>query len=354
MEFGDILQNLKKGIYHPIYLLQGEEPYFIDELSNYIEKNVLTDAEKGFNQTVFYGKDSDALTIAESSMRFPMMASKQVIIVKEAQCLSQIETLLSYAQKPLESTILVLAYKYKSLKLNTKLAKAIKKNGVVFTSKKLYENKIPGWIDTYLKKYNYSITPQAAMLLTAYLGTDLSKIANELGKLVIAVKDSNKITPEHIEKNIGLSKDYNVLELPNALGEKNVLKTNIKSDFYSLFNLLLKQGVVDNDEIAENFLIDCTVGNKQNKYLILKKKVQNRYLIKLLPINNLKNIEQSDVHESLSSLLEIIPVGVLKVSKTGYITYANKWMLEFLDAANQNLNGTHIGRFLIQATLIKL
>lgn len=226
MEFAAILQNLKKGIYHPIYLLQGEEPYFIDEISDYIEKNILSDAEKGFNQTIFYGKDSEALTIAESAMRFPMMASKQVIIVKEAQSLSKIETLLSYAQNPLESTILVLAYKYKALKGNTKLAKAIKKNGVVFTSKKLYENKIPGWIDAYLKRHNYSITPQAAVLLTSYLGTDLSKIANELEKLVIAVKDSNRITPEHIEKNIGLSKDFNVLELQNALGDKNVLKAN--------------------------------------------------------------------------------------------------------------------------------
>jgi DNA polymerase-3 subunit delta len=226
MEFGDILQNLKKGIYHPIYLLQGEESYFIDELSNYIEKNVLSDAEKGFNQTVFYGKDSDPITIAESSLRFPMMSNKQVIIVKEAQSLGKIDSLTSYAERPLESTILVLAYKYKSLDSRTKLVKAIKKNGVVFTSKKLYENKIPGWIDTYLKSHNYTITPQAALLLTSYLGTDLSKIANELQKLVIAVKDSNKITPEHIEKNIGLSKDYNVLELQNALGEKNVLKAN--------------------------------------------------------------------------------------------------------------------------------
>lgn len=226
MEFGNILQNLKKGIYHPIYLLQGEEPYFVDELSNYIEKNVLTDAEKGFNQTVFYGKDSDALTIAESSLRFPMMANKQVIIVKEAQSLGKIDTLTSYAEKPLESTILVINYKYKNLDSRTKLVKAIKKNGVVFTSKKLYENKIPNWIDGYLKKHNYSITPQAALLLTSYLGTDLSKIVNELNKLVIAVKDSNKITPDHIEKNIGLSKDFNVLELQNALGEKNVLKAN--------------------------------------------------------------------------------------------------------------------------------
>ncbi len=226
MEFGVILQNLKKGIYHPIYLLQGEEPYFIDQLSNYIEKNVLTDAEKGFNQTVFYGKDSDALTIAESSMRFPMMASKQVIVVKEAQSLGKIDTLTSYAERPLGSTILVLNYKYKNLDSRTKLVKAIKKNGVVFTSKKLYENKIPNWIDDYLKSHSYTITPQAALLLTSYLGTDLSKIANELNKLVIAVKDSTKITPEHIEKNIGLSKDFNVLELQNALGEKNVLKAN--------------------------------------------------------------------------------------------------------------------------------
>lgn len=226
MEFQAILQNLKKEIYHPIYLLQGEESYFIDELSDYIEKNVLSDAEKGFNQTVFYGKDSDALTIAESALRFPMMASKQVIIVKEAQSLAKIDTLTSYAEKPLESTILVLAYKYKNLDSRTKLVKAIKKNGVVFTSKKLYENKIPNWIDAYLKGHNYTITPQAALLLTSYLGTDLSKIVNELQKLVIAVKETNRITPEHIERNIGLSKDFNVLELQNALGEKNVLKAN--------------------------------------------------------------------------------------------------------------------------------
>lgn len=226
MEFGDILQDLKKGIYYPIYLLQGEESYYIDVISDYIEKNVLTDAEKGFNQTVFYGKDSDPVNIAESSMRFPMMSQKQVIIVKEAQSLNKIENLAPYAERPLGSTILVLAHKYKTVDARGKLVKAIKKNGVVFNSEKLYENKIPGWIDSYLKDHNYTITPQAAQLLTSFLGTDLSKIANELNKLVIAVKDSNRITPEHIEKNIGVSKDYNVLELQNALGQKDVLKAN--------------------------------------------------------------------------------------------------------------------------------
>ncbi|MEZ5106110.1 MAG: DNA polymerase III subunit delta [Draconibacterium sp.] len=226
MEFESILQDLKKKIIHPIYLLQGEEPYYIDEISDYIEKNVLTDAEKGFNQTIFYGKDSDPITIAESSMRFPMMASKQVIIVKEAQSLSKIETLSSYAEKPLGSTVLVLNYKYKNLDSRTKLYKAIKKNGVVFTSEKIKDYKLPNWIENYLERFNFTITPQASQILVAFLGTDLGKVANELNKLVIAVKDTNKITPAHIEKNIGVSKDYNVFELQNALGEKDALKAN--------------------------------------------------------------------------------------------------------------------------------
>ena len=226
MEFGSILNDLKKGMYYPIYLLQGEEPYFIDVITDYIEKNVLTEAEKGFNQTVFYGKDSDAVNIAESSMRFPMMAQKQVIVVKEAQSLNKIELLAPYAEKPLESTILVLAHKYKTLDGRGKLIKAIKKNGVVFNSKRLYENQVPAWIDACLKNHGYTITPQAAQMLVAFLGTELGKIANELGKLVIAVKDSTRITPEHIEKNIGVSKDFNLLELQTALGNKDVLKAN--------------------------------------------------------------------------------------------------------------------------------
>jgi len=144
MDFNSIVQNLKKKIYHPIYLLQGEEAYYIDEISNFIEKNVLTEAERGFNQTIFYGKDSDAMSIVESSMRFPMMASKQVIVVKEAQSLSKIETLASYAEKPLASTVLVLNYKYKKLDSRTKLSKLIKKNGIIFTSEKIRDYKLHG------------------------------------------------------------------------------------------------------------------------------------------------------------------------------------------------------------------
>ena len=226
MDFEPIIQNLKKKIIHPIYLLQGEEPYYIDEISNYIEKNLLHEAEKGFNQTVFYGKDSNAVTIAESCLRFPMMAQRQVIIVKEAQSLAKIEVLASYAERPLASTVLVLNYKYKALDSRTKLAKAIKKCGVIFTSDKVKEWKLPNWIDNYLAARDFTITPQAAQLLTSYLGADLGKVANELNKLIIAVKNTNKITPDHIEKNIGLSKEYNLFELQNALGERNIFKAN--------------------------------------------------------------------------------------------------------------------------------
>lgn len=226
MDFDPIIQNLKKKIIHPIYLLQGEEPYYIDEISNYIEKNVLSEAEKGFNQSVFYGKDSNAVTIAEGCLRFPMMAQRQVIIVKEAQSLAKIDILASYAEKPLASTILVLCYKYKNLDSRTKLVKAIKKNGIIFTSEKVKEWKLPNWIESYLATRGFTITPQAAQLLTSYLGADLGKVSNELNKLIIAVKNTNKITADHIEKNIGLSKEYNLLELQNALAEKNVFKAN--------------------------------------------------------------------------------------------------------------------------------
>ncbi|MDD2380547.1 MAG: DNA polymerase III subunit delta [Mariniphaga sp.] len=227
MDFEIILQNLKKKVYHPIYLLQGEEPFFIDEVSNFIEKNVLTETEKSFNQTIFYGKDTDPQTIAEAALRYPMMTDRQVIIVKEAQSIKNIENLAFYAAKPMPSTLLVLNYKYKNLDSRTKLYKSIKEKGVILTTKKMYENQVPAWIDKYLKQHGYSIKPQASQILTDSLGANLSKIANELNKLMIAVKANQQITPEHIEKNIGFSKEFNLFELQDALGTKNIYKVNL-------------------------------------------------------------------------------------------------------------------------------
>lgn len=226
MEFEAVIQNIKKNIVHPIYLLHGEEPYFIDLISDYIEKNLLSDAEKGFNQTIFYGKDSNVTTIAHSCLRFPMMAQRQVIIVKEAQSLQKIEQLFPYAEKPLASTVLVICYKYKNLDSRTKLFSAIKKNGLIFGSEKISEYKLPDWIESFLKEKEFTITQQAVQMLVSYLGNDLSKVVNELNKLIIAVADTKRITADHIEKNIGISKAFNVLELQDALGEKNILKAN--------------------------------------------------------------------------------------------------------------------------------
>ncbi len=227
MKYEDIISDLKKNIYRPIYFLMGDEPYYIDRITEYIQTHVLTESEKSFNLTVLYGKDTDIGTVINTAKRYPMMASHQVVIVREAQHLKKIEDLVYYAEKPLNSTILVINYKYQKLHKQKKVYKALEKNGVIFHSQKLYDDKIPGWINAYLKSKKYNIEPAAAMLLTEFLGNDLSKISNELQKLIITLPaDENKITPAHIEKNIGISKDYNNFELQNALTKRNVLKAN--------------------------------------------------------------------------------------------------------------------------------
>jgi DNA polymerase III subunit delta len=234
MNFDQIISDLKNKIYKPIYFLSGEEPYFIDLLTKYINDNVLTDAEKSFNQTVLYGKDTEIHTVINSAKRFPMMANHQVIIVKEAQNIKNIEELIHYATAPLKSTLLVINYKYKTLDKRKKLYKAINEHGILFESKKLYDNEVPGWINAYLKNKNKTIDPGAGMLLNEYLGNDLSKIANELDKLIITLPDGeHNITTNHIERNIGISKDYNNFELHKALTQKNVLKANRIVNYFS-------------------------------------------------------------------------------------------------------------------------
>jgi DNA polymerase III subunit delta len=226
VEFEQIMQELQKKIYRPVYFLTGEEAYYIDLVSDYIENNVLTDAEKGFNQTIFYGRDSDPMTVMESARRFPMMANQQVIIVKEAQDWKNMEALQKYLQAPSKTTILVVNYKYKKIDGRTELAKLLKKNALVFESKKLRDYQIPQWVDKYVKENGFTISPQATQMLADFLGEDLSKVVNELKKLFILVPKGMTITPDHIEKNIGISKDYNPFELTTAIGNRDVLKAN--------------------------------------------------------------------------------------------------------------------------------
>ncbi|WP_435412637.1 DNA polymerase III subunit delta [Psychroserpens mesophilus] len=221
-----IVADIKKGQIKPIYFLMGEEPYYIDAISDFIENNILSEEEKGFNQMVLYGRDVAIDDIVSNAKRYPMMAERQVVIVKEAQDLSRtIENLASYASNPQPTTVLVLNYKYKKIDKRKALYKAIKKQGsVVFESKKLYENQVADWIRRVLSGQNYTISPKASQMLVEFLGTDLSKINNELEKLKIILPEGTQITPEHIEVNIGISKDYNNFELRKAIGERNSVK----------------------------------------------------------------------------------------------------------------------------------
>ena len=229
-----IVNDIKAGNIKPIYFLMGEESYYIDKLSDYIEKNVLSEEEKGFNQTVLYGRDVTIEDIVSTSKRYPMMADRQVVIVKEAQELSRtIDKLESYAENPMPSTVLVLCYKYKTLDKRKKTTKLLAKTGVVYESKKLYENQVGDWIKRVLSGKKYGIEAKASAMLVEFLGTDLSKINNELEKLQIILPKGSTITPKDIEENIGFSKDFNVFELRKAIGERNQIKAYTIADNFA-------------------------------------------------------------------------------------------------------------------------
>lgn len=226
--YEEIVRNLKNRTYAPVYFLMGEEDYYIDRISDYILDTVLTEAEKEFNQTVLFGMDTDINTVINAARRYPMMSEHQVVVVKEAQNLKNLENLTYYLQKPMPSTILVLCYKHGVLDRRKKIAAEIEKNGVLFESKKLKDSQLPGFISTYLKRKKVEIEPKASEMMAEFVGTDLSRMTGELDKLIITLPEGQKrITPEQIEKNIGISKDFNNFELRNALIEKDVLKANM-------------------------------------------------------------------------------------------------------------------------------
>ncbi|WP_034057981.1 DNA polymerase III subunit delta [Lacinutrix jangbogonensis] len=224
-EVKKLVTDIRNKKLAPIYLLMGEEAYYIDKISDFIQDTVLAEEEKGFNQMVLYGRDVTIEDIVGNAKRFPMMADKQVVIVKEAQDLSRtIDKLADYAKNPQPSTVLVICYKYKSVDKRKAVYKAIKKAGVVFESKKFYDNQVPDWIRRTLSTKGYKIAPKASQMLVEFLGTDLSKINNELEKLQIVLPQGTEISPLHIEENIGISKDYNNFELRKAIGSRDDVK----------------------------------------------------------------------------------------------------------------------------------
>lgn len=220
-----IINDIKAGNIKPVYFLMGDEPYYIDKLTEYIEQNVLQEHERDFNQTILYGRDVTIEDVVGNAKRFPMMADRQVVVVREAQELSRtIDKIESYVENPQPTTVLVFAYKYKTLDKRKKVTKLLDKHGVVFESKKMYDNQVGTWISRVLQGKGYLIEPKANAMLVEFLGNDLSRISNELNKLQIILPKGHTINPKDIEENIGFSKDFNVFELQNALGSRNQLK----------------------------------------------------------------------------------------------------------------------------------
>ena len=232
--YEEIISDLKKRIFKPVYFLAGEEPYYIDLITEYIQEKVLPEDEKAFNQIILYGEDTNIAAIIDTARRFPMMSSHQVLIIKEAQALKKLEELIIYLEKPLLSTILVFSYKYKTIDKRTKLHKILESHGVYFESPRIRDYLIPAWIERYLMNKGIKADPTASAMLTEYLGTDLHKIVNELDKLIITLPPGEpQITTALIEKNIGISKDYNNFELQKAIGEKNILKANMIIHYFA-------------------------------------------------------------------------------------------------------------------------
>jgi DNA polymerase-3 subunit delta len=241
--FEEMMRDLRNKVYYPVYLLQGDEPFYIDQVSDFIAGNVLSESEKEFNQSVLYGRDIDLPSLVSAAKRYPMMANYQVVIVKEAQDIKNLlpreskdkekktdadekNPLMMYLQNPLKSTLLVFCYKYKNIDKRTKVGKAFEKSAATFESKKLFDNKIPDWISGYVSSKGYRISSRASLLISDHIGADLSRIVNELDKTMLNVKKEIEIDVEHVEQNIGISKDFNIFELQNALGTKNILKAN--------------------------------------------------------------------------------------------------------------------------------
>jgi DNA polymerase-3 subunit delta len=263
MDHTKIIQEIQRKQFKPVYLLHGEEPFYIDLISKAILENALEDHEKDFNQTILYGKDSDFLTIVAEAKGYPMMAERRVVFVREAQDLKTIDELENYCSNPNPTTILVLAYKYKKIDSRKKLVKEISKNGEIFLSEKVRDYQLVDWITNYLKTTEYSITPKASILLADFLGNDLSKITNELDKLALLLEKGTTINEVHIEENIGISKDYNVFEMSNAVSKWDFVKamqiatyfdhnpkvaplTVVVSSLFSLFSRMMRTHFLPN------------------------------------------------------------------------------------------------------------
>lgn len=304
MTFEQIKTEIRARKFKPVYLLMGDEPYYIDELTNLFMETVLPVEEKDFNQTVLYGMETDVATVVTMARSYPMMSEYQLIVIKEAQNLSKIEELEVYAKNPLHSTILVINYKNGTLDKRKKLSAAIAKNGVIFESSKVPEYKMPAFISSYLQSKGYSIDQRSAQMLSDYLGNDLSKVSNEISKLLIAMPPSQKqITAELIERNIGISKDFNNFELLNAVVNKNIFKVNQIADYFEKNPknnpMVMTMSVLFN--FFSNLMICYWAKNKTEQGLVSELGLRSTYQARDY-VNALKNYNAFKCMEIISLL----------------------------------------------------
>ncbi|MBS1627301.1 MAG: DNA polymerase III subunit delta [Bacteroidetes bacterium] len=319
------IADWKKGNFKPLYWLEGEESYFIDELMHYAEHKILTPAEAEFNLSVFYGKDTEWSTVINACRRYPMFANKQVVLLKEAQQMRDIEKLEPYIVNPLISTIFIISYKEKKLDARTKFAKTIKANGEILTTKKLYDNQLPEWTNNLIKTAGLTITQKALLLLVEHIGNDLTRIKNEIEKLTINLNNRKNITEDDIENYIGVSKEYNVFELHDAVAKKNIskairiiqyFKANPKAapiqqiipalyNFFSKVYMITGAGTSDEKAIASligltntYFLKDYMVALNNYKYGGIEK------ILLLLHHYNLRSIGVNDAGTNDADLLK--------------------------------------------------
>lgn len=232
--FEEICRDIVAKKFQPIYILMGEEPFFMDRITDLLLENVLAESERDFNQMIMYGSDTDAATIINAARRFPMMSEHQLVVVREAQMVRDIELLANYAKNPLKSTVLVINYKYKTLDGRKALSVATEKTGVLFESKKIPDYKMPGFIVSFMQQRSIGIDQKASQMLSDFLGNDLSRLSKELDKLALILPENGpkRITPELIEQNIGISKEYNNFELIKAIAVKDILKANRIAQYF--------------------------------------------------------------------------------------------------------------------------
>lgn len=327
MNYKDILADIKDKKTSPIYFLVGEEPYYIDKICNEFGNKLIKKEERDFNQVIFYGKDTNIEEIILECKQFPFGAEKRLVLIKEAQSLKNIELLNSYFDNPHSTTVLVIAYKKKSVDKRKKFGKNLAKKCVLFESSKIYDNQIPLWILSYLNEKGFKIENRAIAILTEHIGSDLSKMANELDKLMLIIKQDKKISSQDIEIHVGISKDFNIFELQNEIGKRNIYKTNQIIQFFS--------------KNTKNYHIVSIIGGLFS------------FFQKLLTYHFLENKSKSNI----ASALQINPYFVNQYEKAAnnfsknqifaIIEHLKEYDLKSKGVMNKSFNQTHLMQELI-------